>query len=322
MFCIRTYTSARELENLRSLWETLAAGTHSTIFQSFDWNLLAIRMFGRREEPFMVCAETSYGAAIVPAVVRRNDRSVRLVGEELFDYRSFLHQGEDEVLRAALAALAQLDSSLDVVAVREGDRRAVFEDLELIPFTAAPLVSRSQVSAEDLSLRHNRLWRNLRRLRNQGFELKVHSGHDSALLRSIYEYKAMQDPDSLFHDRLRVEFIVEAARLAPECCEIFTLECRTVLAAALVTFHDHNIRRFYTCFYDPSLAKLSPALCLMCEVTRQSLEAGMDCDYMTGEQGYKLRLATSSVPLYRLKATSEQLGALSAVTVNELPLAG
>ena len=48
----------------------------------------------------------------------------------------------------------------------------------------------------------------------------------------------------------------------------------------------------------------------------------MDCDYMTGEQVYKLRLATSSVPLYRLKATSKQLGALSEVALSELPLAG
>jgi hypothetical protein len=31
---------------------------------------------------------------------------------------------------------------------------------------------------------------------------------------------------------------------------------------------------------------------------------------MTGEQGYKLRLATSSVPLYRLKATPERLACL------------
>jgi hypothetical protein len=40
------------------------------------------------------------------------------------------------------------------------------------------------------------------------------------------------------------------------------------------------------------------------------LIAGVDCDYMTGEQPYKLRLATVSVPLYRLRATAHQLAAL------------
>src|SRR5256885_2923862 len=172
MFYIRTYTSARELENLRPLWETLASGAHSTIFQSFDWNLLALRMFSRREEPFVVCAENSNGAAILPAVVRRSDRSVRLVGEELFDYRSFLHQGEDEVLRAALAALAPLASSLDVVAVREGDRRAVFEDLELIPFTAAPLVNPAQVSAGEVAPRAKPFWAKPPPPRDPGFVIR------------------------------------------------------------------------------------------------------------------------------------------------------
>jgi CelD/BcsL family acetyltransferase involved in cellulose biosynthesis len=51
-------------------------------------------------------------------------------------------------------------------------------------------------------------------------------------------------------------------------------------------------------------------LSLIYEVTRRSLEDGLDCDYMTGEQPYKRRLATSSVPLYRLRATAAELGAL------------
>ena len=59
--------------------------------------------------------------------------------------------------------------------------------------------------------------------------------------------------------------------------------------------------------FDASLARLSPAMCLICEVTRQSLEAGLNCDYMTGEQPYKIRMATGSMPLYRLTATSAQL---------------
>ena len=48
------------------------------------------------------------------------------------------------------------------------------------------------------------------------------------------------------------------------------------------------------------------------EVTCQSLAAGLDCDYMTGEQPYKMRLATASAPLYRLQATPQQLAALGA----------
>ncbi len=42
----------------------------------------------------------------------------------------------------------------------------------------------------------------------------------------------------------------------------------------------------------------------------ESLAAGLDCDYMTGEQPYKMRLATNSVPLYNVRATAEELAAL------------
>lgn len=43
------------------------------------------------------------------------------------------------------------------------------------------------------------------------------------------------------------------------------------------------------------------------EITRESLADGLDCDYMTREQLYKMRLATNSVPLYRAQATAEEL---------------
>ena len=43
-----------------------------------------------------------------------------------------------------------------------------------------------------------------------------------------------------------------------------------------------------------------------------SLEDGLDCDYMTGEQPYKLRLATNTVPLYRVSATAERMAEIGA----------
>jgi CelD/BcsL family acetyltransferase involved in cellulose biosynthesis len=109
-----------------------------------------------------------------------------------------------------------------------------------------------------------------------------------------------------------VEFMVRAAQLDPSVFEMFTLEHGSQLGAALVTLRDGDIRRFYTGWFDPTLEKHSPALTLIYEVTRESLASGFDCDYMTGEQPYKMRLATASVPLYRLCATPQQLAALGA----------
>src|SRR4029077_2094741 len=271
-----------------------------TVFQNFDLNLLAAEHFVAREEPHVVCAHSPEGAAIVPAVLRHGDGSIRLLGEELFDYRCFLRQGDAEVLRSALAALAPLGRPLEVVAMREGDCEGVIDELELLPFAAAPGVSCAQISAEQFAAAHTRLARNLRRLERLGFELRSYDGANTQLLRSIYSAKAAQSSTSLFRDSARIEFMVSAAALMPDVFEVFTLENGPLMAAAVVTLRDAGCRRFYTGWFAAEYQKHSPALALICEITRQSLASGLDCDYMTGEQAYKLRLATSAVPLYRL----------------------
>src|SRR5215471_15439540 len=157
MLRIQIHTSSRELDQLGPLWESLRKSGQGTIFQDFDWNLLAARKFSHREQPFVVSAVASYGAAIVPAALRRRDGTLRLLGEELFDYRGFLYDGEEEVLRSALAALTEAGKPLEVVALRECDRRALMEELELVPFSAAPSLNRADISAEQFGAAHNRL---------------------------------------------------------------------------------------------------------------------------------------------------------------------
>src|SRR5262249_3594902 len=272
---------------LRPAWESLCAPERTTIFQDFHWNLLALTMFAGREEPCVVYARASDGLAIIPAVARRNDSTLRLLGEELFDYRGFLHAGSQEVLNAALTALAERRLPLEVTALRGCDCDRAHAGLPLHPFSAAPAVLRADISSEGFAAGHNRLARNLRRLERLGFALHSYDGSHSALLRSIYHKKAHQDPSSLFRDPARIEFLVNAAVFHPRTFEIFTLECGARLGAALVTLRDGLERRFYTGWFDAELQKHSPALTLMYEVTRLSLAAGLDCDYMTGEQSYE-----------------------------------
>ncbi len=203
--------------------------------------------------------------------------------------------------------------------MRETDCDAVIDELEMAPFAGAPGVSCAQISAEEFAAAHGRLARNLRRMERLGFELCSYDGDNPMLLRSIYDAKAEQSEASLFHDAERVEFMVSAAGLMPDMFEIFTLDNGGTMAAAVVTLRDGRWRRFYTGWFAPEYEKHSPALALIYEVTRQSLAAGLDCDYMTGEQPYKMRLATNSVPLYRVRATAEQLAAVGRA--RELPLA-
>ena len=316
---ITVYRSAEELLGIRPLWEALRAASKYTVFQSFDLNLLAADRFADREEPFVVCAQSERGAAIVPAALRRGDGTVRLLGEEMFDYRAFLHTGDDAVLRAALGVLSELGCSMEIVALRETDCDAVMNELETVPFAAAPCVNCAQISAEEFAAAHTRLARNLRRMERLGFELRGYDGNNPMLLRSIYSAKAEQSESSLFHDSERVEFMVSAAGLMPDVFEVFTLENGGTMAAAVVTLRDGRWRRFYTGWFAPEYEKHSPALALIYEITRRSLADGLDCDYMTGEQPYKMRLATNSAPLYRVRATAEQLAAVARA--RELPLA-
>jgi len=315
---ITVIRSALEMSTVRALWESLYRGGRYTIFQKYLWNLLAISAFSSRQRPWVICAEASYGAAIVPAGLCRQINILKLLGEELFDYRSFLHSGDDEVLRTALAELAPLTAPLEIVAVRNNDLLPIFDELGIERFSAAPAVHHSDVSSDDFAVRHGRLGRNLRRLARLGFELKLHHGDNSRLLRSIYRHKAEQHPCSLFRDPLRIDFLVNAAAVEPKTFEIFTLECGPHLGAALVTLRDRGFRRFYTVWFDAALQKHSPGTTLIYEVTRQSLAAGLDCDYMTGEQGHKARLATRVEPLYRIAASSRQLAALGSSYLRQI----
>jgi CelD/BcsL family acetyltransferase involved in cellulose biosynthesis len=161
----------------------------------------------------------------------------------------------------------------------------------------------------------------MRRLNRLGFKFQNYNGTASQLLRSIYQRKAAQSSSSLFHDPVRIEFIVRAAALLPDMFDVYTLEDESNMAAALVTLRDRGFRRFYTGCFAPELAKHSPALVLIYEVTRQSLEQGFSCDYMTGEQDYKMRLATATMPLYRVRVSAEELRTLAA-GFTKLPIAG
>src|SRR5262249_40925496 len=145
-------------------------------------------------------------------------------------------------------------------ALREQDRERLPGGLNLSPFSAAPRVRGADASCEEFALAHTRLARNLRRLQRLGFQLASHNGNATALLSFIYREKARQDAASLFHDPRRIEFVLNAAQLDPEVFEIFTLQCGSSLAAALVTLRDGCVRRFYTGWFDPDLEKHSPAV--------------------------------------------------------------
>ena len=297
--------TAAEMDRLRSAWDKLhSCSRQHTIFQSFAWNRLAARVFAGREQPFVIFVENGHSALLLPACVSAD--GIGLLGETLFDYRDVLG-GDADLLRHAFDILAALRRPLRITALRGAEAAQRWGALQPAPFCRAPQVLHYEITSDAFAAVHTRSARSLRRLLRQGVELRQHDGRNSALIAEIYRRKAACGNGELFRDAARVMFMVETASVAASGCEVFTLEHGDTLVAALVTFRDRGVRRFYTVYFDPAWAKWSPGQAILFEVVRRTLEAGEDCDLLTGEQPYKMRLATSSVPLFTVEGSAQVL---------------
>ena len=313
---LRTFIArcSHELDALRPAWERLFRSRRHTFFQSPAWNLLAADIFHAKEAPLIVFVENDAGAVIIPACVSSSGQ-IGLVGDVLFDYRDILAHGDETVVAHAWEVVAQHGTSFSATAIRgeKACQRWCAAGFLSSSFASAPEVVRRDMSPDTFAAEHTRSARLLRRLVRHGVELKLHSGTDSTLVRRIYLLKAQQllgTENNLFADPARIEFMVAAAGLG-NSCEIFTLEQGSTIVAALVTFRDHGVRRFYTTYFDRAWAHHSPGVALLYEVTRLSLAQNLDCDYMTGEQPHKMRFATCSMPLYQVGADLAHLRSIA-----------
>jgi hypothetical protein len=215
-------------------------------------------------------------------------------------------------LAAAWRFLAEKGQTLSFTAHREEDARGFWNEAELHPFTTAPAVSLSDTSAEQFAVAHSRLGRQVRRLQRAGAELIHSTGANSPLVGWIYEQKAAQlanDPNNVFADVGRRDFMVEIAAAEADRCDIYCFRRSSEIISCVLTFRDRgderDVRRFYTIYFDQAWAHYSPGTALLYEVTHQTLAEGLDADYMTGEQPHKMRLASRFVPLHRVEATPE-----------------
>ena len=305
MFRLKVARSAAEIDQLRCLWESLHT-PELTLFQSFRWNRLAAQHFRAREEPYFIIAENDNGAAIIPAVLRCDPLELGLAGETLFDYRDYLAVGDPASLMHAWQHLVSLGLPLSITAICR-PQGAIWDRLPKKFFSRSPQLNSAEMTSSQFAESHSRAFSRLRKLQRFGLELKSYTG-DSGVVRQTYEHRARQSaPGELFHDRNRIEFMVSVCADEGSRCEVFTLEHGGTVAAALVTFRDGSCRRFYTTYYDRAWARYSPGVSLLFEIARRSLEQGLSFDLMTGEQGYKNRIATGAQDLFQVRATATEL---------------
>lgn len=301
-----------EILALQSRWEYLQARSPATVFQSFHWNSTAARIFDH-EEPHIIFCETEGGMALLPLCIDRVRNVVACLGDVLFDYRDALTIGEPDALLAAWQEATSFDLPFSSGGLLESSRSR-WAGFHLSSFYGRPVVRTADGRAGLFSKNHARSASRLRRLERMGVTLREYTPAEPDLLRWIYEQKAAQPPESganVFRDPRRIEFMIAVAKADPHRVELSTLEFEGRCIAALVTLRERHWRRFYTIWFAQEWATHSPGIGLIYEITRRSLEQDLNCDYMTGEQGYKMRFATAVEPMYWVDASSDQLRSLS-----------
>ncbi|HEU5232698.1 MAG TPA: GNAT family N-acetyltransferase [Terriglobales bacterium] len=305
MLRIRVARNSAEIDGLRSAWESVER-EQGSIFQTFRWNRLAANIFADREEPYFVFCENDNGRAFIPAVIRREPQTLSFAGETLFDYRDYLACGDASALDYAWQQLSASGLSFTVTAICHPEA-AIWKHLPKTFYSRSPHLSPDEISADVFAHSHARAFSRLHKLERMGLEVRQYSGGDG-MVRRIYEMRSRQSiPGELFHDSRRVEFMVAACTQEGSRCQVFTLEHGGTLAAAVITFRDRELRRFYTTYYDRNWARYSPGVSLLFEVARRSLQEGLSFDLMTGEQPYKLRIAQHAQDLFQVTATAEQM---------------
>ena len=311
MLRIKVARTATEIDALRSPWKFIER-EQGTIFQTFRWNRLAAGLFADREEPYFVLCENDNGAAIIPAVIRRESQTLSFAGETLFDYRDYLACGDPDALEQAWHEITSLELPFTVTAICQPEA-AIWKQLPKTFYSRSPRLSPDQISADDFAHGHARAFSRLHKLERMGLEVREYSGTDP-IVRRIYELRSRQSGDGeLFHDPRRVDFMAAVCAEEGSRCQVFALQHGGTLAGALITFRDREFRRFYSTYYDHNWARYSPGVSLLFEIARRSLREGLSFDLMTGEQPYKLRIAQSAEDLFQVTASPQQMKEVSPV---------
>ena len=304
MLAPKILRTSDEMLSIQPLWDRLcAADTHATIFQSFAWNYALGQHLSDREQPYIIVTEDT----IIPAALA-DAETVTFLGENLVDYRSCITSDpSSDSFFSSWHQLAKLNLPLCFTALRP-EHHSIFDRFSTNDFVGAPTLAGE--SAEAFASKHNRMFSRLRKLERLGFHFMARDPADRELLNWLYRRKAEADSGGLFHDSARVACLLDIYSALPQATQVNTLERDGHVIAAAIAFHDRKWLRFYTNWFDPEWKHFSPGMVLLYEMTRRALADGLSCDYLTGEQPYKLRMSNGISYLRRLNATVQELAAL------------
>ncbi len=177
----------------------------------------------------------------------------------------------------------------------------------ITPFSAAPQLRRNRCLAtpQALDRLHPRAAERLRAARRRGWLGPVEEeGERRAmvdwLLRQKEERMRTLGQASVLQ-AAEGDWLRRIATHASSGAELWAYRREQRLAAGFLTFLAPPLRYGYLLAFAPELAATSPAVTLLYFVLRETIGQGLDFDFLTGEQAFKLRFANAARPLLRLQ---------------------
>ena len=284
-------------------WEAAAGRAPGSVFQTLIFARCWAEVFAQNVD---VQVWTD-GQLIIPLAFRGG--TLIPLGEGLFDYVDLIGDAgcpEAAQRRAADWIAGRAWSSLQITGVRSGSPFAPFwrhlggggE-----AFTAAP---RRRPTDPDVEAEHRHAAARWRRAQRLGVRLErlTQPAEKQLLLHWMLEHKARRlaaacqtnvlgEPEQRWLERMLDS--------APALAELWCLRLRDRLMSGLLCWRFNATRYAYMISYDPELAPLSPGILLLFAVVRLTMRAGLNFDFLTGEQAFKQRFATHRETLWRFR---------------------
>lgn len=317
--CVRVHQSP-ELAGLAELWGAVATG--QSCFQRFSFARTWGQVFFRHGVTPLVVHDAE-GKWILPWAAR--DGVLFPLGHGVFDYVDVIGTGAAAgSLEARAGALARALRRcpdwrrMEMRGLPEDSpflgfwRRLAAElgaEAAITPFAAAPLLRRGggdAATVEAFARKHGRAEERLRQAQRRGWLGRVEPAAERReLLTWLLEQKQRRMEargETNVLQAAEAEWLGAMAGLGREAgVELWAYRRDGRSAAGLVTFLLPPVRYGYLLAFAAEMASASPGITLLYFVLRATIGEGMDFDFLTGEQPFKLRFANAARRLLQFR---------------------
>lgn len=309
---------------MEPLWRRAWEQAPGHFFQRFEPSLHWARIYAADGSLRVWVHEA--GPALAAFTLRQGQ--LELLGQGLFDYVDLIGTASPGAQQELARQLLDWKEwrRFDATGVPADSPFACFWEAlqpEQAPFSAAPLL----VHPDQFHRGRARAARRLQQCLQAGWTLRqvrpCRERH--ALLQWILEQKektlqARGGGNVL--DAPAVCWLQAMVAREPDMTELWQLHRGAEIIAGLLSWRSGSVRYAYTISYSGHAAAMSPGILLLYGVLCDSVAEGLQFDFLTGEQPFKLRFADAHRRLLRLRKRRPEVLAEEWITHDESGTAG